>query len=299
MNLVDYRYCSRTLPALIGLALLCGCAGHKPATQPQSNLAWKTGVSTHDLSLSNLQRFKAANIECVEVGLKSLMVGTPEEQLTTCRRIVADANQTGITLWSVHIPFGKGWDISVTDPAAQQQALDKIRGALELCRVLQPRKAVIHGSAEPIRDEDRAARLKASRRALAQLTPEFAALGIQLALEDLPRTCLGNTSDEVLELMDGIPGLGVCFDTNHLLKETPQEFIRKVGARIVTIHASDYDGPDERHWMPGEGINDWRQIVNGLRAVGYQGPFLFETGKHRDGSPIQDEEYSAFARKHL
>lgn len=227
------------------------------------------------------------------------MEGTSDEQLKVCQEIVADAREAGVNLWSVHVPFGKGWDISVTDVEAQRQALSNVRKAMELCRELHPRKAVIHASAEPIRDEERAARLRASHQALAQLTPEFAALGVQLVLEDLPRTCLGNTSEEVLWLTSDIEGLGVCLDTNHLLKERVQEFIRKVGARIVTMHASDYDGTDERHWMPGEGINDWNGLVKSLVAVGYQGPFMFETSKHKDGSPIQAQEYSAFVRKLL
>ena len=212
------------------------------------------------------------------------MEGTPAEQLKACRQIVADARQAGVAVWSVHIPFGKGWDISVTNSVAQEQALANIRKTMDLCRVLRPRKAVIHASAEPVRDDERVARLKASRQALAQLNPEFAAVGVQLALEVLPRTCLGNTSDEVLWLTGDVQGLGVCLDTNHLLKESLQEFIRKVGARIVTMHAADYDGKNERHWMPGEGINDWKLLVRNLKAVGYQGPLMFETGKHKDGA---------------
>jgi sugar phosphate isomerase/epimerase len=44
----------------------------------------------------------------------------------------------------------------------------------------------------------------------------------------------------------------VCFDTNHLLKESSEDFARAVGPHIVTLHVSDYDGKDERHWMAGE-----------------------------------------------
>ena len=48
-------------------------------------------------------------------------------------------------------------------------------------------------------------------------------------------------------------------DTNHLLQETTEEFIRTVGGEISTLHVAEYDGIDERHWLPGheEGVITW------------------------------------------
>ena len=56
----------------------------------------------------------------------------------------------------------------------------------------------------------------------------------------LPRTCLGNCSNEIAELISVDSSLGICFDTNHLLIENPINFINKLGNRIVTLHISDY-----------------------------------------------------------
>ena len=52
--------------------------------------------------------------------------------------------------------------------------------------------------------------------------------------------------------------------------------IRKLGSRIVTIHVSDYDLLDEKHWLPGEGKADWKGIITTLREIGYKGPWLYE-----------------------
>lgn len=66
--------------------------------------------------------------------------------------------------------------------------------------------------------------------------------GAQLLVEDLPRTCLCNTSDEMLALFGRLdPSVGICFDTNHLLQETPEAFAGPVGGRIASLHVSDYD----------------------------------------------------------
>jgi sugar phosphate isomerase/epimerase len=145
---------------------------------------------------------------------------------------------------------------------------------------LKAKKLVIHGSYEisrPIPAAERQARIAASRKSLAALAGKAKTLNAQLALECLPRSCLGNTSQEIQILADGIPSLGICLDTNHLLQEKNEDFISAIGSRIVTLHISDYDRSDEKHWLPGQGVNDWNAIVKTLQDKGYRGPFLFES----------------------
>ncbi|MCE7070813.1 sugar phosphate isomerase/epimerase, partial [Dyadobacter sp. CY327] len=75
-----------------------------------------------------------------------------------------------------------------------------------------------------------------------------------LNIECLPRTCLGNTSKEILQILDGIDNIGICFDSNQLLKESPKDFVKAVNKRIRMLHISDCDNVNERHWLPGKGI---------------------------------------------
>ena len=70
---------------------------------------------------------------------------------------------------------------------------------------------------------------KSKLKILAQKAEE---LGMILAVEDLPRTCLGRNSDEMLELLSADSRLRVCFDTNHLLGEPITDFIKKVNELI-------------------------------------------------------------------
>ena len=57
-----------------------------------------------------------------------------------------------------------------------------------------------------------------------------------------------------MELISADDRLRVCFDTNHLLKESIIDFIYNVGDKIITTHVSDYARENERHWLPGEGV---------------------------------------------
>ena len=57
----------------------------------------------------------------------------------------------------------------------------------------------------------------------------------------------------------------------------PQYEISGLGERSITLHISDYDGTDEKHWMPFLGVVDWGSFANALREIGYTGAFVYET----------------------
>ena len=102
---------------------------------------------------------------------------------------------------------------------------------------------------------------------------------MRAALELLPRLCMGNTAADLTAMFDGFPPVfGACLDVNHLMgqyRELPA-VIDKLGTRLITLHISDYDGVDERHWMPGTGVIGWPGVIAALRDIGYHGPFNYE-----------------------
>ena len=107
-------------------------------------------------------------------------------------------------------------------------------------------------------------------------------------VEILPRTCLGRNSGEMLDLLSADPRLRACCDTNHLLTEDLPGFIRRLGDRVETLHVSDYDGKDEKHWLPGEGVLPWPEVLAALAEVGYKGPWLYEIGLGTPKTIVRD-----------
>ena len=188
------------------------------------------------------------------------------------------ADEYGITLNSYHLPFSPFSEIDISSPDAVLRGntvaycseLIKKAGSVGIPRF------VIHPSGEPIAPAERAEHMKYARESLTRLADVAAAEGAVLAVENLPRTCLGCSSDDILALTSADPRLRVCFDTNHLLGEDIATFIQKVGHLLVTTHVSDYDFSDERHWLPGEGKIDWFALIDALKAVGYDGAWLYE-----------------------
>ena len=56
------------------------------------------------------------------------------------------------------------------------------------------------------------------------------------------------------------------------------------------LHVSDYDGTDERHWIPGDGNIRWGELVHHVRKSGYKGIFMFETTKNRENNPVSPKQ---------
>ena len=216
---------------------------------------------------------REAGITCVELSYDPEVYDVMDLHAT-----VALIRSYGIEVWSLHMPFGPALDISVPDPEVNAGALSYLSRLMERSRAAGITRLIIHPSFEPITDEERPARMAQAKASLARLADVAEALGATLAVEDLPRSCLGNGSSEMLELLDAHPALRSCFDTNHLLGENAADYVRRVGPRIITTHVSDYDFVNERHWLPGEGGQDFLAILKALEEVGYDGVWLYELG---------------------
>ena len=93
---------------------------------------------------------------------------------------------------------------------------------LRLAAALGAPLVVVHPSAEPIADAERAARLDGARRSLEALARVAAPAGVRVAVECLPRSCLGHTAAELLSLVGPLDAAaGVCLDVNHLNLREP------------------------------------------------------------------------------
>ncbi len=248
--------------------------------QPTDPRRWMIATSCglfDPLTIREMNACKQAGLDALEIILFGGWISHFAGDLRSiCREVHTNMQSAGLAAWSIHLPFGWEWDLSDPNPAQRQAILARCQNMLAEAAILAPQKAVIHPSYEPLPPAERPARLAACRESLQLLGRTAADLGMQLAVECLPRTCLGNSSAEIRQLIDGSPDLGVCCDVNHLFQETPPDFISQIGSRLTTVHISDYDGVDERHWLPGRGIIDWPAVIQALAGVGYAGPWLFE-----------------------
>ena len=204
-----------------------------------------------------------------------------------------NADIAGVTPRSIHLPFQP---FTHNDPSSLDEKIRVATVKLQT-RILGFAKdagfkiAVIHPSGEPISEEDREKRMAQAKKTLKELADVAEKCGMVIAVENLPRTCLGRDSSDILELISADDRLRVCYDTNHLLEENALDFIKACGDKIVTLHVSDYDFLDERHWLPGEGKNDWQKIYNALSDAGYDGPWMYEVSRRTPASIKRTKKY--------
>jgi len=184
------------------------------------------------------------------------------------------AKKHGIGLWSIHLPFSYECNIANPNKDRSDQTVERHLSILKKASEIGVRYAVIHPSGEPNEEKDRKVLLERASENLGKLCAFADGSGMIVAVEDLPRSCLGNCAKEIMFFLERNPSLRVCFDTNHLTNDDNMSFVKAVGSKIVTLHVSDYDFIDERHALPGEGKIMWQELILELKNVHYNGAFF-------------------------
>lgn len=260
------------------------------------------GISITNRPVEDVHAFAALGFTHFEVGIpKGLeedvdnpMCRGEEEKLVAQKEALVEAIRAEkLCVWSVHLPFGKGWDVAHYDEAERDAVVASLKRVIDLTAGWGARKYVLHGCLEPVAPEQRPVRVARSIQSMRELDEHAKKYGARIALEDLPRSCLANTSIETRAMMLAA-GVEICFDVNHLLGDSHEKFLELLAPHVVTTHLSDYDGINERHWLPGKGIVPWKQIFLGLQQAGYRGPFLFELSPGPNGQYTPEEVLAGF-----
>jgi sugar phosphate isomerase/epimerase len=216
----------------------------------------------------------AAGVETFEINARHLAL--PDQRDTTRQNLARYRPRAS----SMHALFGPEYDFSRLEPEQWQYAVDCAIKSVEIAAELDIPILVMHTSAEPILAEERAHRLERAIQGLSLIGEKARSAGRRIAIEYLPRTCLGNSLAELNLLVDrlGEETFGVCLDVNHLMAQHAQlpQITRALGRRLIATHISDCDEVDEKHWLPGKGVLDWSGFMQALREIDYQGPFTYE-----------------------
>lgn len=226
------------------------------------------------------------------VGQMELAMSAPQWYEINFKEIGKWAGEYGVNLWSMHLPFGYGAGTPF-DPSEPEFCDETVQRHGELMKKgadIGIDKFVIHASLENIDDDHRRMRMDCAKDSMARLAKIARDSGVTVAVEALPRTCLGRISAEMAELTGVDDSLRVCFDTNHIMLEDNADYIRKVGDKIITLHVSDFDYIRERHWLPGEGEVDWRGVLDALSDVGYGGVWMYEVAFKAPDTIIRERD---------
>jgi len=114
---------------------------------------------------------------------------------------------------------------------------------------------------------------------LSELVSYGKQFGLGVMVENVPGSF--NTAQEMGELLDPLPELGLHLDIGHAnlmtTSNTAAEIIAKYGARLRHVHLHDNRGGDlDLHLPLGAGILDLPQSVRLLKACGYDDTITLE-----------------------
>jgi len=237
---------------------------------------WEMGLSS--CSVESIERNVFEGYAKNGIPLMEISLNWDKYSSINWKKTERNAYETGVRLWSFHLPFApfSQNNIASTDANIRNRSIELQKEYIKRVGDIGIGVVIIHPSGEPIMSEDRKEMLKYSAESLGILANEGLKCGVTIAVENLPRTCLGKDSHEIKELISVHSNLHVCFDTNHLLSQPINAFIEDVGEKIITTHISDFDFKNERHWLPGEGYIDWIEVLNALEKKSYRGPLMYE-----------------------
>ncbi|WP_207425747.1 sugar phosphate isomerase/epimerase [Pedobacter sp. SYSU D00535] len=261
-------------------------------------------LPANEVTSEKMKYVRSVGLESLELSLGYLIDHNTRkfkfseaEILETLKKAKKAADDAGIEIWSIHMPFGKHIDISLTQESEREQVVAMHSKLIEYLRVLKPRVILFHPSWY-LGLNERETRKQQMIRSAVELNKKVRKsgaimvvenmLGFDLKLDSLRERPLCRTVDETVEIMGRLPtNIYSAVDMNHI--KYPEKLILAMGKRMRSVHIADGTGKQENHWLPcsGKGQNNWNEILRALDKVGYRGPFIYES-KFKDEKELKE-----------
>ncbi|NLN49022.1 MAG: sugar phosphate isomerase/epimerase [Clostridiales bacterium] len=269
-------------------------------------------VGIDKITAEKLKYAKSVNIECIEVsGMNTLFDGNRKFLLNDAEMtdkfidIKKWADDAGIRIWSVHMPYGRNIDLSTIDEDGRKEVVELHKKLLGFCKVLNPQIVLFHPSWLPVRHQ-REKHKDQLVKSVKELNREVRKMKAVMVIENLLgykpvrdeqyENPLFRTVEEAVEMMNRMPRtVYSAIDMNHI--KNPERLIDSMGNRLKSVHVSDGNGEKECHYMPcsGKGENDWVAILRALDSAGYKGPFMYECA-YDDEKQLVDCYHSLYSQ---
>ena len=245
-------------------------------------------VQLHDYIDAITKEMKENNFNSMELSAGGAWNLTEEEvNFPAVKVFVETIKKNGMKLNSVHLPFALPfWEFDSLDEEQRKLSVERAKWAISQFEKGCPKYFVIHPGKLDIADEN--VRWQMMEQLAKSMHELCEATDATICLENMSRGIMVNSIKEARWILDRVPKLMMVIDINHPFIDTPEDFILAVGDRIKCLHVSDRDEITERHWLPGEGILNWNNIIGALEKVGYNGEFTYEVSIRRRQTPLSE-----------
>lgn len=164
---------------------------------------------------------------------------------------------------SLHAPF-VDQDIGSPDDALRERSLNRLLRTLDVASRLGSQRIVVHpGYGDVASEADYIQWLQRATEPLKQMTKQAAELGLRIAFENI----YDSSPDRLYQLLQTLAAsnAGICFDTGHynLFSQLPmQDWLEKLGDKILVCHIHDNDKSGDQHLAIGDGCLDYTPLIS-------------------------------------
>jgi len=204
--------------------------------------------------------------------ITSIWWGDEEKENTgSLHDLPAIIRDTGLAIDNIHVPFQDCANLAADNPSVRQKIIDRHIAWLSDCARHKIPIMVMHTCPE---QDNPPPPNKYILDSLAQILKHAENLNITIAIENTRRQ---DHIDFVFSKINSRK-LAICYDSSHdvLWSDRPFEILAKYADRLVTVHLSDNDGLEDRHWLPNQGNIDWQKLAKAFPHRTYEGPLMLE-----------------------
>lgn len=258
-----------------------------------------------DLFLQNPRPYDVRNPE-------SIYCKSDEEIIAHFTKIREYADSIGLKIVQTHGRF-KGL---INDTAVDEILIENIRRDILATSALGAGYCVIHTVATPhVGPQPAELMYQLNYELFTKIIPFAKQYGVKVATETFGdaeqyQMCdfFGNIEhfvkgyEDVCAVEDFKDHFTICMDTGHSNKAvlygqpSSADVIRRLGKNISVLHLNDNNKYKDQHKIPMTGDLDWKDILDALEEIGYEGYYNMELNLGWFG-PDMLEETAAFAIK--
>lgn len=182
------------------------------------------------------------------------------EDETYPKRILIDdmpamVKDAGLYIDNIHCPYMGTDRFWAEDKRDRQKEIDTYYSYIEACAKHEIPHMIMHVNDEnPVIES-----IELGLDSMITLVKRAEEYGVKVAIEN-------TLNNHIIDMLLGeIPSenLGLCYDSSHdwIEGESRGTLLKKWKNRLFCTHLSDNNGKEDKHWIPGDGIVDWEQIV--------------------------------------
>ena len=265
------------------------------------------GIAFHDWRDDAIENFAAAFEALAEIGFQGVdfttmhLDHTVKDREEGLRKVEELAKKNGLQFAQCHLPF-VAQSVGTPDESFKQVVFD----GLDAAKALGIQYAVMHpnSASVPLESFDRTAQYDRVMTYFAPFVEYANKIGVDMVIENMRSLKTGapvhrycSNPDELCDIADAC-GIGVCWDTGHanISGLCQSEAIRYVGDRLKVLHLNDNDGIGDVHYVPYMGNVNWKDVMAGLKSIGFAGAINFEVACSAV-PPCAQQEIGKYVRK--